>query len=145
MAGTATKIIFTVVFTRCITNRCTGSYKFGNKYLPSACKTQFEFRSHFPGKKSASYRPGNTVGPRFTNKFSEQKSLGWRNGFSDYEHASWEYQRRSASCWLTLAQYTSLLHFGSRTVSRNGLSSWTKAPLYSISGFLSWTQRTLIF
>jgi hypothetical protein len=43
--------IFTVVFTRCVTNRCTGIYKFGNKYLPSACKTQFEFRSHFFGKK----------------------------------------------------------------------------------------------
>jgi hypothetical protein len=32
-------------------NRCTGIYKFGNKYLPSAYKTQFEFRSHFSGKK----------------------------------------------------------------------------------------------
>jgi hypothetical protein len=38
-----------------------GIYKFGNKYLPSAYKTQFEFRSHFLGGKSASYRPGNTV------------------------------------------------------------------------------------
>jgi hypothetical protein len=26
---------------------CTGIYKLGNKYLPSAYKTQFEFRSHF--------------------------------------------------------------------------------------------------
>jgi hypothetical protein len=26
-------------------------YKFGNKYLPSANKMQFEFRSHFLGKK----------------------------------------------------------------------------------------------
>jgi hypothetical protein len=32
-------------------NRCTGIYKFGNKYLPSAYKTQFEFRSHFSGGK----------------------------------------------------------------------------------------------
>ena len=32
-------------------NRCTGIYKFGNKYLPSAHKTQVEFRSHFSGKK----------------------------------------------------------------------------------------------
>jgi hypothetical protein len=58
---TATKIIFTVVFTRCVTNRCTGIYKFWKKYLPSAHKTQFEFRSHFSGEKSASYAPGNTV------------------------------------------------------------------------------------
>jgi hypothetical protein len=28
-----------------------GIYKFGNKYLPSAYKTQFEIRSHFSGKK----------------------------------------------------------------------------------------------
>jgi hypothetical protein len=48
---TATKIIFTVVFTRCVTNRCTVIYKFGNKYLPSAYKTQFEFRSYFTGEK----------------------------------------------------------------------------------------------
>jgi hypothetical protein len=41
---TATKIIFTVVFTWCVTNKCTGIYKFGNKYLPSAYKMQFEFR-----------------------------------------------------------------------------------------------------
>jgi hypothetical protein len=58
---TATKIIFTVVFTQCISNRCMGIYKFGNKYLPSAYKTRFEFRSHFSGKKSASYRSRNTV------------------------------------------------------------------------------------
>jgi hypothetical protein len=48
---TATKIIFTVVFTRCGTNRCMGIYKIGNKYLPSVYKTQFKFRSHFSGKK----------------------------------------------------------------------------------------------
>jgi hypothetical protein len=48
---TATKIIFTAVFTRCVTNRYTGIYKFGNKNIPSAYKTQFEFRSHFSGKK----------------------------------------------------------------------------------------------
>jgi hypothetical protein len=51
MVVTANKIIFTVVFTRCITNRCTGIYKFGNKYLPSVYKMQFEFRSHFSGEK----------------------------------------------------------------------------------------------
>jgi hypothetical protein len=28
-----------------------GIYKFGNKYLSSAYKTQFKFRSHFLGKK----------------------------------------------------------------------------------------------
>jgi hypothetical protein len=73
------------------------------------------------------------------------------NGFADYEHASWQQRQAESisvgvSCWLTLAQYTSLLEFavlslefdcvnpfyidsygknsfGSRTASRNGLSS----------------------
>jgi hypothetical protein len=56
---------------------------------------------------------------RFTNKFSEQTPSRMTNGVSDYEHASWqqrlatswEYRRVSVSCWLTLAQYTSLLEF----------------------------------
>ena len=30
-------------------NRCKDIHKFGNKYLPSAYKTQVEFRSHFSG------------------------------------------------------------------------------------------------
>jgi hypothetical protein len=34
-----------------ILDGCTGIYKFGNKYLPSTYKTQFEFKSHFSGKK----------------------------------------------------------------------------------------------
>ena len=42
-------------------NRCKDIHKFGNKYLPSAYKTQVDFRSHFLGKKSASYSPRNTV------------------------------------------------------------------------------------
>ena len=32
-------------------NRCKNIHKFGNKYLPSAYKTQVEFRSHFSGGK----------------------------------------------------------------------------------------------
>ena len=32
-------------------NRCKNIHTFGNKYLPSAYKTQVEFRSHFSGKK----------------------------------------------------------------------------------------------
>ena len=32
-------------------NRCKDINKFGNKYLPSAYKTQVDFRSHFSGKK----------------------------------------------------------------------------------------------
>jgi hypothetical protein len=53
---------------------------------------------------------------RFTNKFSEQKMSRMTNGFSDYEHASWQQQQAESisagvSCWLTLAQYTSLLDF----------------------------------
>ena len=31
-------------------NRCKDIHKFRNKYLPSAYKTQVEFRSHFAGK-----------------------------------------------------------------------------------------------
>ena len=42
-------------------NRCKDIHKFGNKYLPSAYKTEVEFRSHFSGKNSASYGPRNTV------------------------------------------------------------------------------------
>ena len=32
-------------------NRCKDIHKFGNKYVPSAYKTQVDFRSHFSGKK----------------------------------------------------------------------------------------------
>ena len=42
-------------------NRCKDTHKFGNKYLPSAYKTRVEFRSHFSGKKGASYSLRNTV------------------------------------------------------------------------------------
>jgi hypothetical protein len=56
--------------------------------------------------------------PRSRTNFSSQKSR-MTNCVSDYEHASWqqrlatsiEYRRGSVSCWLTLAQYTSLLEF----------------------------------
>jgi hypothetical protein len=43
--------------------------------------------------------------------------------------ANWEYRRGSVSCWLTnlVSVYE---HFGSRTASRNELSSWTEVPLY---------------
>ena len=41
-------------------NRCKDIHKFGNKHLPTAYKTQVEFRSHFAGK-SASYGPIITV------------------------------------------------------------------------------------
>jgi hypothetical protein len=52
--------VVTNLIKSCVTNRCMGIYKFGNKYLPSAYKTQLEFRSLFRGG-SASYRLGNTV------------------------------------------------------------------------------------
>jgi hypothetical protein len=43
--------------------------------------------------------------------------------------ASWEYRRGSVSCRLT--KFVSVYeHFGSRTASRNELSSWTEVPLY---------------
>jgi hypothetical protein len=86
---------------------------------------------------------------RFTNKFSEKKTSLMTNGFSDYEHVNWQQRQAESisagvSCWLTLAQYTSLLisvceHFGSRTASRNGLSSWIEAPLYSYTGHFTVT------
>jgi hypothetical protein len=69
---------------------------------------------------------------RFTNKFSEQKMSQMTNGFSDYEHASlqqWQAKSISArvSCWLTLAQYTSLLDSGLRTFRfTNGLQERIK-------------------
>jgi hypothetical protein len=69
---------------------------------------------------------------RFTNKFSEQKPTRMTNGFSDYEHASWQQRqaeriRTAVSCWLTLAQYTSLLDFGLRTFRfTNGLQERIK-------------------
>ena len=39
----------------------TGIYKFGNNTYPQRIKTQVKFRSHFSGKKIASYGPGNMV------------------------------------------------------------------------------------
>jgi hypothetical protein len=48
---TATKIILTVFFARCVTNRCMGIYKFGNKYVPPAYKTQFQLGHIFSGEK----------------------------------------------------------------------------------------------
>jgi hypothetical protein len=77
---------------------------------------------------------------RFTNKFSEQKRLGWRtvyrirntqagNNGKLATEAGWEYGCGSVSCLLTnlVSVYE---HFGSRTASRNELSSWTEVPLY---------------
>jgi hypothetical protein len=49
------------------------------------------------------------------------------NCFSDYEHTSWQQRQAESisaevSCWLTFAQYTSLLDFGLRTFRfTNGL------------------------
>jgi hypothetical protein len=58
--------------------------------------------------------------PQLTNKYCEQKTSRMTNGFSVYEHASWQQRQAKSisagvSCWLTLAQYTSLLDFGLRT------------------------------
>jgi hypothetical protein len=66
---------------------------------------------------------------RVTNTFSEQKTSRMTNGFSDYEHASWQAESISAgvSCWLTLAKYTSLLDFRLRTFRfTNGLQERIK-------------------
>jgi hypothetical protein len=76
----------------------------------------------------------HTAEPRFTNKFSDQnvsdgeRCLGLRTRKLATE-ASWEYRRGSVSCWLTnlVSVYE---HFGSRTATRNELSSWTEVPLY---------------
>jgi hypothetical protein len=54
------------------------------------------------------------------------------NGLSDYEHASWQQRQADSisagvSCWLTMAQYTSLLDFGLRTFRfTNGLQERIK-------------------
>ena len=60
-------------------NRCKDIYKFGNKYLPSAYKTQVEFRSHFWGKKcvlrSEKYgKFGDGVGSGGDNNSSDHKN-----------------------------------------------------------------------
>jgi hypothetical protein len=75
--------------------------------------------------------------PLFTNNsvheqiFRAKKS--WMtNGFSDYEHASWQQRQAESisagvSCWLILAQYTSLLDFGLWTFRfTNGLQERIK-------------------
>jgi hypothetical protein len=52
------------------------------------------------------------------------------------------------SCWLTLAQYTSLLDFGSRTASRNlYLENILHSTKYYICGFflLFGTSPTIVF
>jgi hypothetical protein len=84
-----------------------------------------------------------TVGPRFTNapvhkqfgsrtNFPSKKMSRMTNGFSDYEHASWQQRQAGSisagvSCWLTSAQYTSLLDFGLRTFRfTNGLQERIK-------------------
>jgi hypothetical protein len=87
----------------------------------------------------------STVEPRFTNapvheQIFRAKSLWWRtvsritnmqagNSGKLATASSWEYRRGSVSCWLTnlVSVYE---HFGSRTASRNELSSWTEVPLY---------------
>jgi hypothetical protein len=61
----------------------------------------------------------STVEPRFTNKFSEQKTSQVTNGVSSNEHTSrqqwlatsWEYRWESVSCCATFTQYTSLVEF----------------------------------
>ena len=81
-------------------NRCKDIRKFGNKYLPSAYKTQVEFGSHFRekvclmvretwylpsayktqvefrsnflGEKSASYDPRNTVLKTWSTLYTNQ-------------------------------------------------------------------------
>jgi hypothetical protein len=89
----------------------------------------FDACVQFTGLQRTTYHlphilPVDTVEPRFTNSsVNEQilraKTSRMTNGVSDYEHASWqqrlatswEYRPGSVSCWLTLAQYTSLLEF----------------------------------
>jgi hypothetical protein len=89
------------------------------------------------------YLPGwcfklSTVEPRFTNapvheqilwaKASRITSMQAGNNGKLATEASLEYRRWSASYWLTnlVSVYE---HFGSRTASRNELSSWTEVPL----------------
>jgi hypothetical protein len=85
----------------------------------------------------------NTLGPLFTNapvheQFGSRtnvrkKTSRMTNGFSDYEHASWQ-QRQAESIgagvsrWLTLAQYTSLLDFGLRIFRFTNISVHERPP-----------------
>jgi hypothetical protein len=64
---------------------------------------------------------------RFTNNFPSKNGLGLRTR-KLATAASSLYRRGSVSCWLSnlVSVYE---HFGSRTASRNGLSSWTEVPL----------------
>jgi hypothetical protein len=75
--------------------------------------------------------------PLFTNisvheQIFRAKKSRMTNGFSDYEHASWQQRQAESisagvSCCLTLAQYTSLLDFGLRTFRfTNGLQERIK-------------------
>jgi hypothetical protein len=64
----------------------------------------------------------------------DERCLGLRTRKLATE-ASWEYRCGSVSCWLTNLVSVHE-HFGSRTASRNELSSWTEVPLY-----FKWFER----
>jgi hypothetical protein len=66
------------------------------------------------------------VRPCSRTNFPSKERLGLRTR-NLATAASWEYRRGSVSCWLTLAQYTSLLDFGLRTFRfTNGLQERIK-------------------
>jgi hypothetical protein len=70
---------------------------------------------------------------RFTNKFSEQKSLGWRTVSritNTQAGNSGKLRISERECQLLVNLVSVYEHFGSRTASRNELSSWTEVPLY---------------
>jgi hypothetical protein len=80
----------------------------------------------------------NTVGPRFTNvpvheQIFRAKTSRMTNGVSDYEHVSLQQRQAESisagvSCWLTMAQYTSLLDFGLRTFRFTNISVHERPP-----------------
>jgi hypothetical protein len=107
---------------------------------------QFSFQCHMQ------WNLGSRT-PLFTNN-SVHEQIFWAkksrmtNSVSDYEHASWqqrlatsiEYRRGSVSCWLTLAQYISLLKFAVPSLEFHCVLCflniiWNKTP---------WDQRRIM-
>jgi hypothetical protein len=83
--------------------------------------------------------------PLFTNKFSEQKRLGWQTVSritNTQVGNSGGLRVWVRECQLLVNLVSVYEHFGSRTASTNELSSWTEVPLYMVYGnvgsFSSW-------
>ena len=79
-------------------NRCKDIHRFGNKYLPSAYKTQVEFRSHFSGKKCVLWSKIYGTYPRRIRRssnlghiFEGKKSVLWSEKYGKLTTSGCEY------------------------------------------------------